>query len=341
VASFIGSSPAALEVKRQARRVAATDSTVLLQGETGTGKELLAQGIHAASSRAAGAFVGINIAAVPETLLEADFFGVAPGAYTGAERKGRDGKFRLADGGTLFLDEIGDMPLAMQAKLLRALQEQEIEPLGSNEVIKVDVRVIAATSRDLAAMVAEGRFREDLYYRLAVVPIRIPPLRERLGDFEALAEALLDDIERRTGLPHRSLAPEAIERLAGLPWRGNIRELRNVLERASMMTDDLRLGPAHFGALLKDPLVMPAKAGIQEGAGAQADEKTPGPGLRRDDDVTPLPQAIAELERNAIRAALTATGGNRMAAAKMLKISRAALYDKLALYPELAAGARG
>jgi len=181
VASFIGASPAAMAVKRQARRVAQTDSTVLLLGETGTGKELLAHAIHAASPRAAGRFVGVNIAAVPDTLLEAEFFGVAPGAYTGAERKGRDGKFKLADGGTLFLDEIGDMPLALQSKLLRVLQDQEVEPLGSNQVQRVDVRVIAATSRDLAAMVAAGSFRADLYYRLNVLPIRLPALRERMA----------------------------------------------------------------------------------------------------------------------------------------------------------------
>ncbi|MBE0549862.1 MAG: sigma 54-interacting transcriptional regulator, partial [Rubrivivax sp.] len=174
IASFIGASPAALEVKRQARRVAQIGSTVLLLGETGTGKELLAQGIHAAGARAARRFVGVNIAAVPETLLEAEFFGVAPGAYTGADRRGREGKFKHADGGTLFLDEIGDMPLALQSKLLRALQEQEIEPLGSNRVERIDVRIIAATSRDLAAMVAEGSFRADLYYRLNVLPIRLP-----------------------------------------------------------------------------------------------------------------------------------------------------------------------
>ena len=188
IASFVGASEVALQVKRQARRVAATDSTVLLLGETGTGKEVLAQAIHAASARAARAFVGVNIAAVPEALLEAEFFGVAPGAYTGADRRARDGKFKLADGGTLFLDEIGDMPLALQSKLLRVLQEREVEPLGSNRVERVDVRVIAASSRDLAAMVADGRFRADLYYRLAVLPIRLPPLRERLGDLEALAE---------------------------------------------------------------------------------------------------------------------------------------------------------
>ena len=161
-ASFIGSSPAALEVKRQARRAAQTESTVLLLGETGTGKELLAHAVHAYSTRAAKPFISVNLAAVPETLLEAEFFGVAPGAYTGADRRGRDGKFKLADGGTLFLDEIGDMPPALQGKLLRALQEQEIEPLGSNRVIKVDVRVIAATSRDLKRLADEGRFRSDL-----------------------------------------------------------------------------------------------------------------------------------------------------------------------------------
>ncbi|MFZ1909177.1 MAG: sigma 54-interacting transcriptional regulator, partial [Burkholderiales bacterium] len=226
-ASFVGSSPAAIEVKRQARRAAQTEGNVLLVGETGTGKELLAHAIHAASARAAKPFVGVNLAAVPETLLEAEFFGVVPGAYTGADRKGRDGRFVLADGGTLFLDEVGDAPPALQAKLLRALQEQEIEPLGSNKVIKVDVRVIAATSRNLKALVTDDRFREDLYYRLSVLPIRVPPLRERLSDLEALAENLLENIAARTGMPQRELTPAALAALAGHEWRGNIRELRN------------------------------------------------------------------------------------------------------------------
>src|SRR3954469_9604409 len=194
LASFVGSSPAAVEVKRQARRAALSSSPVLLLGETGTGKELLAQAIHAASSRADGAFVSVNIAAVPETLLEAEFFGVAPGAYTGADRKGRDGKFKLADGGTLFLDEIGDMPPSLQPKLLRALQEGEIEALGSNKVIPFDARVIAATSRDLGALVREGKFREDLFYRLNVLPLRVPPLRERRSDIPALVEVLGEDM---------------------------------------------------------------------------------------------------------------------------------------------------
>ncbi|MDB6001925.1 MAG: Fis family transcriptional regulator [Rhizobacter sp.] len=348
IASFIGSSPAALEVKRQARRVAQTDSTVLLLGETGTGKELLAHGIHSASSRASRPFVGVNIAAVPETLLEAEFFGVAPGAYTGAERKGREGRFKLADGGTLFLDEIGDMPLAVQAKLLRVLQDQEVEPLGSTQVQKVDVRVVAATSRDLAAMVAEGRFRADLYYRLHVVPIRLPALRERMSDLEALIEALLDDIERRTGLVHRELAVETIEALRSLPWPGNIRELRNVLEQAAMMTDDVRLLPSHFAGLagvvpaLKDggESVMARRVMADGGVPRDAadlttdllsapsadepfDANAPVPALR------PLPEQIAELERRAITAALAAAQGNRVVAARLLGISRASLYERI------------
>jgi transcriptional regulator with PAS, ATPase and Fis domain len=323
IASFIGSSALALEVKRQARRVATTDSTVLLLGETGTGKELLAHGIHAASRRAARPLVSVNIAAVPDTLLEAEFFGVAPGAYTGAERKGRDGKFKLADGGTLFLDEIGDMPLALQAKLLRALQEQEIEPLGSNAVERVDVRVIAATSRDLAAMVAEGRFRADLYYRLNVLPIRLPALRERLPDLEALADALAEDIARRSGLPPKPLTPEALEWLARRPWPGNIRELRNTLEQATLMTDDAVLEPRHFGA---------------EGAGAAA--KAPPAPLSPRGLLRPLHDQVAELEHAAVAEALRASRGNRVAAARALGISRAALYERLARWPELAAPER-
>ena len=323
-ASFVGTSAAAVEVKRQARRAAQSSSPVLLLGETGTGKEVLAHAIHAASARAGGPFVGVNIAAVPETLLEAEFFGVAPGAYTGAERKGRDGKFRLADGGTLFLDEIGDMPLALQAKLLRALQEGEIEPLGSNKLIPFDARVIAATSRDLVRLVREGSFREDLFYRLNVLPIRVPPLRERLADLESLADALADDIARRSGMPHKSLAVDALELLARQPWPGNIRELRNVLEQASLMTDDLVLGARHFAAVLGTPdaISAPLPAPPAEPAASAAAPRVAG--------VKSLPQAVAELEAQAIREALQATGGNKLAASRLLGIARATLYEKLA-----------
>jgi transcriptional regulator with PAS, ATPase and Fis domain len=333
IAGYIGVSPAALEVKRQARRVAATGSTVLLLGETGTGKELLAHAIHAASPRAGRPFVGVNIAAVPDSLLEAEFFGVAPGAYTGAERKGRDGKFRVADGGTLFLDEIGDMPLALQAKLLRALQEQEVEPLGSNQVVRVDVRVIAATSRDLAAMVADGHFRADLYYRLNVLPIRLPALRERLPDIEALADALLDDIARRSSLPHKSLSADALDRLAGHDWPGNIRELRNVLEQAALMTDAPVLRPEDLDNALATaprsgpapepvprPVATPAVAMATEAAAPAGPIAAP---------IQPLAQAMAELQARSIDAALQATGGNKVAAARLLGIARATLYEKL------------
>jgi transcriptional regulator with PAS, ATPase and Fis domain len=318
IASFIGSSPAALEVKRRARRAAQTDATVLLLGETGTGKELLAHGIHAASPRAARPLVSINIAAVPDTLLEAEFFGVAPGAYTGADRKGREGKFALADGGTLFLDEIGDMPLALQSKLLRVLQEQEVEALGSNTVRRVDVRVIAATSRDLAAMVAAGEFRADLFYRLHVLPIEVPPLRARLEDIEALAEALSEDIARRSGMPQRELSPEALDWLARQPWPGNIRQLRNSLEQASLMSDELQLVPAHFGPCQAAPVLPAAAVAPAE------------PLLLR-----PLPELIEKVEREAIAQALTLTEGNRMAAARLLQISRASLYERLSRWPDL------
>jgi transcriptional regulator with PAS, ATPase and Fis domain len=352
IASFIGASPAALEVKRQARRVAQIGSTVLLLGETGTGKELLAQGIHAAGARAGKRFVGLNIAAIPESLLEAEFFGVVPGAYTGADRRGREGKFKHADGGTLFLDEIGDMPLALQSKLLRALQEQEIEPLGSNRVERVDVRIIAATSRDLAAMVAAGTFRADLYYRLNVLPIRLPALRERMADLEALVESLSEDIARRSGLPARSVSPESLALLARRAWPGNIRELRNTLEQAALMTDDLVLEPRHFGgagAVAVDGLAGqstrqaaaeggaagPTVAWPAEAVAAEVPAAAAGAAPRAPAVLRPLSEQVAEVERAAIAAALKASGGNRVQAARRLGMSRAALYDRLERWPEL------
>ncbi|MBA2674342.1 sigma 54-interacting transcriptional regulator [Ramlibacter sp.] len=319
LASFIGSSPPAVEVKRQARRAALSSSPVLLLGETGTGKELLAHAIHAASPRARGPFVSVNIAAVPDTLLEAEFFGVAPGAYTGADRKGRDGKFKLSDGGTLFLDEIGDMPQGLQAKLLRALQEGEIEPLGSNKVVRFDARVIAATSRDLAALVREGRFREDLYYRLNVLPIRVPPLRERRADIPALAEVLAEDIAARNASGPLELSAEAIALLTAQPWRGNTRELRNVMEQAAMRSDAPRIEAQDVEQVLHEAgmeRVEPPRVAVLPAAGHA------GP-------LRPLAEQVAALERRAIREALAATGGNKLAAAKLLGISRAKLYERL------------
>src|SRR6478735_3929304 len=320
LASFIGGSPAAVEVKRQARRAALSSSPVLLLGETGTGKELLAHAIHAASARASGPLVSVNIAAVPDTLLEAEFFGVAPGAFTGADRKGRDGKFKLADGGTLFLDEIGDMPLALQPKLLRALQEGEIEPLGSNKVVPFDARVIAATSRDLGALVREGRFREDLYYRLNVLPIRVPPLRERRADIPSLVEVLGEDMAMRNGTPPPELAPDAMALLMAQAWRGNIRELRNVLEQAAMRSDTHRIDVKQVEEVLRD-------AGIERIAPAAGE--APLRAAASSQRLRPLAEQVAQVERAAIEAAMAATGGNKVAAARLLGISRAKLYERL------------
>ena len=324
-ANFVGASEAAVEVKRQARRAAQSSSPVLLLGETGTGKELLAHAIHAASSRVDKPFVSVNIAAVPDTLLEAEFFGVAPGAYTGADRKGRDGKFRIADGGTLFLDEIGDMPLALQAKLLRALQEGEIEPLGSNQIVSFDVRIIAATSRDLAALVREGQFREDLFYRLNVLPLRVPPLRERRQDIPALLEVLADDLAQHSGVPVPELSRAALALLGAQDWRGNIRELRNVLEQATLRSDTPSIdAPLVAQVLTESGVALPALV-----PGSVALQGPAAPPRYAEAQLRPLAAQVAELEQQAIRAALLQTGGNKAAAAKLLGISRATLYERL------------
>ena len=337
-ASFIGLSAAAVEVKRQARRSAQSSSPVLLLGETGTGKELLAHAIHAASKRAAGPFISVNIAAVPDTLLEAEFFGFVPGAFTGADRKGRDGKFRLAHGGTLFLDEIGDMPLALQSKLLRALQEGEIEPLGSNKLIPIDVRVIAATSRDLTRLVREGGFREDLFYRLHVLPIRVPPLRERRADIAALLEALGEDVALRSGMSPPELSSDALALMEAQPWRGNIRELRNVLEQAAMRSDSPRIDVQQLQTVLRESGVQPIESMLAAPSATANSASAPdhahsattvadlegGSGLLR-----PLAEQVAELEQRAIQAALRANRGNKAAAAKMLGMARATLYARL------------
>jgi len=324
-ASFVGASSAAVEVKRQARRAALSASPVLLLGETGTGKELLAHAIHGSSARADKPFISLNIAAIPDTLLEAEFFGVAPGAYTGADPKGREGKFRMADGGTLFLDEIGDMPLSLQAKLLRALQEGEIEPLGSNQLIPFDARVIAATSRDLSQLVREGNFREDLFYRLNVLPIRVPPLRERPEDIPALVEVLGDDMATRSGGQPPELSAQALVLLAAQPWRGNVRELRNVLEQAAMRSDSHQILPLHLEAVLHDsgvfglaPWVTPAPR-VASGL----------PAVTSATLIRPLAEQVAELEDQAIKLAMSTVHGNKAAAAKLLGISRATLYARL------------
>ncbi len=327
-ASFVGASEAAVEVKRQARRAAQSSSPVLLLGETGTGKELLAHAIHAASTRVDKPFVSVNIAAVPDTLLEAEFFGVAPGAYTGADRRGRDGKFVIADGGTLFLDEIGDMPMALQSKLLRALQEGEIEPLGSNKIISFDVRIIAATSRDLAALVRSGAFREDLFYRLNVLPLRVPPLRERRQDIPALLEVLAEDLALRSDAAVPELSRAALDVLCAQTWRGNIRELRNVLEQAAMRSDSVSIDAVLVAQVLKEAGVtqMPVLSLVKALEATNSTHSNTSADLLR-----PLGIQIAELEQQAIQAAMHASNGNKWAAAKRLGISRATLYSRLEL----------
>ena len=308
--SFLGDSPSIMEVKRLARRAALLNAPVLLQGETGTGKELLAHAIHAGGPRAEHPFVSVNMSAIPEALLEAEFFGVAPGAFTGADRKPRPGKFELAHKGTLFLDEIGDMPVVLQAKLLRVLQDQEFEPLGSNKVMKVDVRILAATSRDLEAMVAAGTFRKDLFYRLNVLNIPLPPLRERKGDLALLCEILLEKAAHQNGTRTRELSPEAMALLQRHQWPGNVRELQNILERASMNTDEQRLGLAAFPNLARL-------------AGA-AEEPAPEPAAP-----TTYAAAMDEAERRLLEAALKAAHGKVADAARNLGIGRATLYKRL------------
>ncbi len=309
-ARLIGISPAIQRLRRELLALAELDTNVIIYGETGTGKELVAQCLHEYSIRGKKQFVPINCGAIPENLIESELFGHEAGAFTHAAKR-RIGKFEYASGGTLFLDEVGDMPLPLQAKLLRALQEGEIEPLGSNTVSPVDVRVIAATSRNLDAMIADGSFRSDLYYRLNVLEISIPPLRDRLVDLGVLCEALLGDICDGQGLPGE-ITDEGIAALGHYDWPGNIRELRNLLERALTMSEDDGLLDAE--SIFK---VLPAASAGPE----------PRMSLRR---VRPLARVMAEAEAHAIEEALLVCRGNRTRAARLLGISRSVLYEKLA-----------
>jgi len=320
-ADFVGKTSGIAQAKELAGRAARQNVTVLLTGETGTGKEMLAQAIHNASSRADKPFVSVNVAAIPDTLIESEFFGTAPGAYTGADRKGREGKFRVADGGTLFLDEIGEMPLQLQAKLLRVLQEREIEPLGSDKVTKVDVRVIAATNVDLHKRVSEGTFRADLYYRLNVLSIVLPPLRHCLDDLPEICSRLLEDISASGDYLNARITPSGLTVLARYGWPGNVRELRNILERALILSDSGRLTSDDFDRIL------PVSA-----------EMIPAAPLRPTGLVLPYAEAEAEFEKHTLEQALAASNGQISEAAKMLQISRATFYKKLAKFG-LASGA--
>ncbi|WP_369869721.1 sigma-54 interaction domain-containing protein [Achromobacter sp. AONIH1] len=324
--SFVGNSPASLEVKRLARRAAPLDAPVLLLGETGTGKELLAHAIHGASGRADKPLVTVNVAAIPDTLLEVEFFGAAAGAYTGADRKGRVGKFELAHGGTLFLDEIGDLQLPLQGKLLRALQEKEFEPLGSNRVVHADVRIIAATSMDLPAMVAQGRFRADLYYRLNVLTIPVPALRERLSDIETLSYSVLDKLCAQHHTGHLELDEAALRLLKAHGWPGNVRELHNTLERTVMFSDGPRIDARALARFLGEGRASTAAstpAGAVATASAVSATAPAGGSMSYD-------EAMRTFERQLLLDALDAAQGQVSAAARALGIGRATLYRKLA-----------
>ncbi|WP_151702239.1 sigma-54 interaction domain-containing protein [Nitrincola alkalilacustris] len=322
LSQIAGRSEALRTIKHQIRQAARYDISVLLTGETGTGKELFAHALHDLSERSGKPFISINVAAIPESLIEAEFFGVAPGAYTGAQKEGRPGKFEIAEGGTLFLDEIGDMPLVLQAKLLRALQEREFERIGSNKVQKADVRIVAATSRDLGEMVDEGEFRADLYYRLNGMPIHLPPLRERISDIEMLSERILDECAGRLGLLPKELTSGALDLLCHHDWPGNVRELYNVLERACILSEN-------------DNLIDITK--IQDLLGPRLSKPRPPVEKVPEKPVMPTPSQpprplktqLQEAEAAAIDEALCHTRGNRSEAARLLGISRAALYEKL------------
>jgi two-component system response regulator HydG len=318
---IIGRSTAIRSMLAMGERVATSDASVLLLGESGTGKELLARHIHRRGPRQAGPFVAFDGSALSPALIESELFGHEKGAFTGSIRS-RRGLFREAHGGTLFIDEIGDLAPEVQNKLLRVLQEREIRPVGSDATVKVDVRVITATNKDLKALVARGAFREDLYFRLAVVPIEVPPLRERLEDLPLLVAHFLTG--RRGGASRTrpsDIRPEAMAKLAAYPWPGNVRELENVIERAAILTDKDAIGAEDLPSL-----GAPVAAAQAQAAGGVA---AGGPSR-------PLREMLAEATRtveiHALRDALKETGGNPTAAAHRLGISRASLYAKLKLY---------
>ncbi len=297
---LVGSSEAMCSVKQRIAKVARGMAPVLIQGESGTGKELVAQALHACSQRAAGPMVAVNCGAIPENLLEAEFFGAKKGSYTGAQAD-RAGYFQAARGGTLFLDEIGDLPLAMQAKLLRAIQERIVRPLGSTVEDAVDVRILSATHCDLSAAVRDGRFRQDLYYRLNVIEISIPPLRERRADLPALAAALLARIAQDCDLPIPTLSAELLGQLAVHPLRGNVRELENLLHRAVALSDGNEALQADFVPSLRQPLdvaVLPSSSPPHD-----------------------LQSHLDQLERDILVQALQENGFNRTAAAARLGLS--------------------
>ncbi|MDB4896743.1 MAG: proprionate catabolism activator, Fis family [Firmicutes bacterium] len=326
LAEITGTSPAVQRVLREARRYAPTDATVLILGESGTGKELLAQGIHLASRRGPGPFVAVNCAAVPETLLESELFGYAEGAFTGARRGGKQGLFELAHGGTIFLDEIGEMPLPLQSRLLRVLQEKEVMRVGAEGVIPVDVRVVAATNRDLEQDVAGGRFRADLFYRLDILRLEAPPLRERLADLPELVAVLSAGLRQKHGTA-RTFAPEAVAALARHRWPGNVRELENFLERLWLVAEGEPIPVEVVLAYLPDG-AGGAAGGRGEGEAGESGKSAPL-GASTAAAPWPIQLTLQEIEALAIQQALAAEGGNLQRAAARLGLHRTTLYRKL------------
>lgn len=308
---LVGRSAAMREVFKAIGLAAATDAPVLIVGESGTGKELVAAALHRHSDRAAGPFIRVNCGALPEGLVESELFGHERGAFTGADRQ-KPGRFERAAGGSIFLDEVGELPLSAQAKILRVLQQREFERVGGTETLRTDARVISATHRDLAKEVAAGRFREDLYYRLNVARIVIPPLRDRPEDVPPLAEAILRRVEGRHGWGELSLSPEALAAIRERPWPGNVRQLENALARAAIAARGRTILPEHLDA--EEPL-DPAIPAVAEAS-----------------EALPLRALLAEVERRAIQQALKACNGNRTRTAERLGISRRQLFDKIREY---------
>jgi len=311
----IGTSPAMRDAMDKLKKAASSSATVLLTGESGTGKEVAARELHRLSPRATQPFVAVHCGALPENLLESELFGHERGAFTGAIQK-KPGRFSLADGGTILLDEIGDVPLSMQVKLLRVLQEREVQPLGASRAEKVDVRVVAATHRDLSAMVQDRTFREDLFFRLAVIPIRIPSLAERYVDIPALVSRFLRTHAAANGRPSLRMSPDAIEAMAAASWPGNVRELQNVIERLVVFADGDELGAAEVNAQL---------SARPDAARSSTTPSTPAPA-----SAATLGRAREGAERDAVKGALSRAGGNRTQAARLLGVSRRTLYNKLA-----------
>jgi DNA-binding NtrC family response regulator len=321
---IIGAAPVMQKLLEQVRAIAPFQTTVLLTGETGTGKELVARAVHHLSPRSGKALVALNCAAVPEQLLEDELFGHVKGAFTGAQGA-RAGRFEQADGGTLFLDEIGDMSLPLQSKLLRVLQEREFERLGSSRTVKVDVRVVAATSADLQRRIDDGAFRPDLYYRLNVVHLRLPPLRERREDIRPLAEHLLAKFCAGAGLPAKSISEEAWAALAAYRWPGNVRQLQNAVERAAVLTGaaaDIRLHD------LPEEVREASEVVGEGGGGAPGPESERRPPDLPDGGVN-FDEVVTKVERDLLLQSLAKAGGNKMRAAQLLGMKRTTFVEKL------------